>query len=80
MFEMCLSRDSESEIILYVPFMCCEYKAESCSINFVANHLATLSCIGLDAEKLAEWSQPRALDLSVKASSLCGVSEIDNVR
>ena len=70
MFEMCLSRDSESEIILYVPFMCCEYNAESRFIKLSANYRATLSWHGCVDNNEALYSHPRALDLSVYARIL----------
>ena len=56
--------------------MCCEYSDESLSINMRPNHLATLSCIGLLLEKLALCNQPRALELSVNASTFCGSSVV----
>ena len=57
---------------LYFPRICCEYSAASLLINSFAIHLDTLLCAGWDDLKLAECSQPRALELSVKTSSFCG--------
>jgi len=39
--EMCVSRDSESAIILFFPGMCCEYRAVSVLSRNLANVLAT---------------------------------------
>ena len=75
-----MSLDNESAMKLYFPRICCEYNAESWLINSFANHLATLLCAGWDDLKLAEWSHPRALELSVKARSFCGDDAFDIVR
>ena len=59
--------------MLDVPGMCCEYSADSFSINLVANHLATLSCIGFDSGTEALCNHPSALVLPVKDKIFCAL-------
>ena len=60
--------------------MCCEYNAVSLFNISSANQRATLSCISFCAGNDALNSQPRALELSVRAKILCGPGESVMVR
>ena len=66
-------------MMLCLPAMCYEYSDESWSINVESNHRETLSWIGFDNKKLAEFSHPIALELSVNDSIFWGVSINDSV-
>ena len=66
------SRDRTSAIMLWIPRICWEYNAASWSMSVLASHLATASCAGWFVRKLALYSQPSALELSVKASIFLG--------
>ena len=78
--EICVLREKESDIKLNFPQICCEYSAALLFINSVANHLATAPCAGCDVLKLAEWSHPRALELSVNERIFCGDVDVFRVR
>ena len=67
-------------MMLNIPGICCEYSALSLSIIHFANHRAILSCIGCEEEKLALYSHPSALELSVYARIFCGVVVLVMVR
>ena len=60
---------------LCLPGMCCEYSAASFFNSCPANHLAVLLCASIEVVKEALYSQPSALELSVRARILCGLLE-----
>ena len=60
---------------LCVPRICCEYNDALFQIMSSTNQRATLSCASFWAGNDALYNQPKAFELSVKASTLRGTGE-----